>query len=85
MPTATQEWVNDRLFPIEQTSAGLQNDVENMKVKMASSEADLSSTERRFEEVALKVKELEKQIEDMLGKIEAGGPEKEFRRNMSVI
>ena len=77
MATATQEWVNTRVFPIEQTTAGLQGDIENLKVKMTSSEADLASAETRFEVIAQKVKDLEKHMEDMFEKIDAGGPGKD--------
>ena len=65
MANATQEWVNTRIYPIEQT-------VESLRVQLAARDADLQSAERRFEELAKKLESMERDRQSEGGSDESG-------------
>ena len=52
MSSASQEYVNSRVFPIENEVKDLKEAVESLRVQVASRDADLASAEKRIEEVA---------------------------------
>ena len=67
MANATQEYVNTRLYPVEQAMtnftskvAELSDTVEALKIQITTRDADLISAERRFEELAAKLDRMEK-------------------------
>ena len=49
---ATQEFVNTRMFPIEQQIASLKETVEALQLQLTSRDADLLAAEKRWEEIA---------------------------------
>ena len=66
MSSASQEFVNARVFLIEQTVTGMQGsmdelrkDVEALKLQLLTRDADLQNAERRFEQLARKMESLE--------------------------
>ena len=67
MTTATQAYVNERVFPIERAVDSLTKElneakqsVEDLKIQVVTRDADLQRAEQRFEELANRMKELEK-------------------------
>ena len=60
MSTASQEYVNSRVFPIENEVKDLKEAVEALRVQLTSRDADWASAEKRFEEVARQVDRLDK-------------------------
>ena len=69
MSAATVEFVNTRLFPIEQSVTGvtsglakLEEVVEEFKLQLMTRDADLQAAERRFEENSAKFDKLERDI-----------------------
>ena len=69
MSAATVEFVNTRLFPIEQSVTAVATELKELKemiaelkVQLVSRDADLQSAERRFEEISSKFEKLERDI-----------------------
>ena len=56
MSYATQEFVNERLVPMEGTLRSVKDGTDAVTVKLESRDADWNMLEKRMEEVALKVK-----------------------------
>ena len=65
MSYATQEFVNERLVPMEGTLRSVKDSMDAAMVKLESRDADWNMMEIRMEEVALKVKEMEAQLQKL--------------------
>ena len=73
MSNATQQWVSERMFPLERQLQEAQDAIGAINAKWASRDADLASAEKRFEELALKMKELEDAFKNFAGLPQSGG------------
>ena len=60
--SATQAWVNERLVPFESSLQNVREGMEQMTTKIETRDADWAVLEKRVEEVAQMVKEMEIQI-----------------------
>ena len=89
MASATQSFVNERVYPIEQALTALTRSVdemkenlEAMKIQLTTRDADLQSAEKRFEEIARQVGLLEK---DRLSDASDEGGEKDTMKTNSLL
>ena len=69
--TATEDYVNSRLVPIESevgapkgTVEPIEREVNDLQMKLWAQDADLKAAEKRFEEIAQKAQKLEKTNDD---------------------
>ena len=58
---ATQQWVQERILPIETTMQAVNTKLEEMMTRLMSKEADNAETERRVEEIAEQIKNVEEE------------------------
>ena len=91
MATATTEFVNSRVVPIEQSlqilTERFNNKMKSMtdaqneaKDQLASRDADLAAAEKRFEEIAKSVSRVEEEVAARLGNPFDDGPDDKGRR-----
>ena len=81
---ASQEFVNSRLYPIEQSVNVLQESLDEIKNRQMSRDADLASAEKRFEEIAKTVEEMKQQIQRIVDGSEEAGSGMEGSRIQNV-
>ena len=62
---ATQQWVQERILPIETTMQAVNTKLEEMMTRLMSKEADNAETERRVEEIAEQIKNVEEDIKKL--------------------
>ena len=55
--------LHNRVFPLEQSVGNMVRELSEIKTMLETRDADLQAAERRFEELALQMKELEKKMQ----------------------
>ena len=97
--TATQEFVNSRVYPIESQVQGILQTLDEKKIrereideqfeevknKLSVRDADFQSTERRVEEVAQLVKKLQEEFQKLKDGTAAGYTDPDSRKSRGIM